>query len=167
MEDVFVLRVERRGFPYGGDGGDFIKLADVPEQRGGVQLKVVVFLLVLINEADFLFQSDDSRFTRRLDDFPGRVNLFGFSYPLLFTELSLIHSPQNGDRLLQLLVRLILSHYGNDEKKNGAEEYYRSHFGDWIHWLDSFQISLQMRVLDDKRYGTGSVSDLSIDHVVT
>src|SRR5215475_5405691 len=67
VEDVFVLRVERRGFPYGGDGVDFIKLADVPKQRGGVQLKVVVFLLVLINEPDFFLQSGDSPFTRSLD----------------------------------------------------------------------------------------------------
>src|SRR5262245_9048240 len=167
MEDVFILRVERRGFPNGGDGVDFIKLADIPEQRGGVQLKEVVFLLVLINEPDFLLQSGDSRFTCRLDDSPGGVNFFGFGLLLLFTELSLIHSPQNCNCLLQLLVRLILSRRGNDEKKNGSEEYYRSHFGDWIHWLDSFQISLQMRVLDDKRYATGSVSDLSIDHVTT
>src|SRR2546427_6704827 len=140
MEDVFVLRVERRGLPDCGDGVNFIKLADVPEQRGGVQLKVVVFLLVLINEPDFLLESGDSRFTSRLDDFPGRVNFFGFGLLLLFTELSLIHSPQNGNRLLQLLVRLILSRYGNDEKKNGAEECYRSIVGDWVHWLDSFQI---------------------------
>src|SRR5262245_35766596 len=142
MEDVFILRVERRGFPNGGDGVDFIKLADIPEQRGGVQLKEVVFLLVLINEPDFLLQSGDSRFTRRLDDSPGRVNLFGFGLPLLFTELSLVHSPQNGDRLLQLLVRIILGRYGNDEKKQGAEECYPSLVGDWIHWFDSFQISV-------------------------
>src|SRR5215831_16367395 len=140
MEDILVLRVERGGFPYCGDGLNFIKLADGPEQRGGVQLKVIVFLLVLIDEPDFLLESGDSGFARRLDDFPGRVNLFGFGLLLLFTELSLVHSPQNGNRLLQLLVRLVLSSYGNDEKKNGAEECYRSLVGDWIHWLDSFQI---------------------------